>query len=885
MVATLAALCAFGVATPDAGAQDSMPAPAVRVLSNGMRVVVVESHLAPIVETGMWYRFGSADETPGKTGLAHALEHMMFRGTSQLSYAGLTNFVAHVGGRFNAQTTEDYTRFYFIVPSASLEAVMRLEADRMVNLSLDAHAWDLERKAVLNEIDDSTTNPTANFINDMRGAVASGSGYALSPLGHREDVVHATVDDLRAYYSKWYAPNNATFVVVGDVHASAVFDAAERVFGAIPHRDVPEHAVVPPAAGPLKTVADRAEFPFEIVDIAYEVPGIDAGRVTYEIQNLALLINDELGPFFHNEIQSGIALFGGSDPDFKEAASFVHVMYVVAPGHTATQVREVFERTMREIAQNGPPPELVQRVRARLVAENTYARDSVDDFSEEIGDLYGIQHITLADDTRDSDGVTPSAVRAAAEKFFSTPTAVGDLQPQGSSATEVTPPAQLTGGVTDDFGSRTPEGEEIEPDYIRAELRRQIGTVTSRIDPVKFKIGGMTVLVQTVRDNPTVVLRGTVRTSPAFDPPGKEGLGSTALALLNYGGGASDFKATQDTLGRLGASLNVGGEINGVFYAKDFDTIVPLLADELSKPDFPESYVAVALRQASESAARADTLPSYRFERFFDELLLPKGDPELRTPTPQSLARITRADLVAYARRYVRPEATTLSIVGNVDPAHARSVLERAFSSWRGEGPAESPALHPIPLPPAASKAVRSSGSTIVVKLGQPGIARNNPDYYSLAVANEILGHSSNSWLMNEMRWKRGLVYGVSSSLDAGPDRGTIVFDFNASPQNLQPALSILRAQVRKMQTDLISYGEIEGAKKTLVAQTFVRQSSYGDIAEDILSLGVNGLAPNYYQHVADEYRNVTPESVRAAAARYYKPDHLVEVYQGPVGQ
>ena len=875
----------LGVATPGVLAQDVAPAPAVRVLPNGMQIVVVESHLAPIVETGMWYHFGSADETPGKTGLAHALEHMMFRGTSNLSYSGLQDFIAHVGGRFNAQTTEDYTRFYFVVPSASLDSIMRIEADRMQSLSLNQSDWNLERKAVLNEIDNATTNPTADFFLDMQKALARGSGYALTPLGHREDVVRSTVADLRAYYEKWYVPNNATFVVVGDVHADAVFEAAQQIFGGIPSRAIPQHQQVPlPGAGAPETVADKAQFPFEIVDIAYAVPGIDAGAVTYAVQNFALLINDELGPFYKNEIQSGLALFGGSEPEFKQEAGFIHVTYVVAPGHTAAEVRQAFESTLRDVIVSGVAPELVQRVRARLVAENTYARDSVDQFSEEIGDLYGIQRITIAADTHDTNAVTPEAARAAAAKYFARPTVIGDLQPLGGKPDEVAPPQPLGGGVSDDFASRTPEGPEIEPDYIRAEMRRQIGTVQSRVDPVTFKIAGMTVLVQPVRDNPTVVLRGVIRTSPAFDPPGKEGLGDTTLSLLNYGGGTSDFETTQGTLGRLGASLSVGSGIDGVFYAKDFDTIVPLLAGALEKPDFPQSHLTVALRQASESAARANTLPSYRFERLFDELLLPSGDPELRVPTPESIGRITREDLIAYAKRYVRPEATTLSIVGDVNPDHVREVLERELGTWRGEGPATNPSLPAIPLPPAGSKAIHSVGSTIVVRLGQPGIARNNPDYYSLAVANEILGHSSNSWLMTEMRWKRGLVYGVSSSLEAGPDRGTITFDFDASPQNLQPALAILRAQVRRMQTELIDYGEIEGAKKTLVAQTFVRQSSYVDIADDILSLGINGLAPNYYQHVADVYRNVTPESVRAAAAKYYKPDHLVEVYQGPVG-
>jgi zinc protease len=849
-----------------------------------MRVVVVESHLAPIVETGMWYHFGSSDETPGKTGLAHALEHMMFRGTSHLSYAGLEDFVSHVSGRFNAQTNEDYTRFYFVVPSRSLEAVMRLEADRMQNLSLNAADWDLERKAVLNEIDDSTTSPTAKFFFDLRGELAQGSGYALSALGKREDVARATVDDLRAYYDRWYAPNNATFVVVGDVSASAVFALAGKTFSGIAQRTVPQHPAIPLPAPPAPlTVTERAQYPFEVVDIAYAVPGIDAGAVTYAIQNLGLLINDELSPFYRNEVQSGIALFGDTITDFKERAGAVHVVYVVAPGHSAAEVRAAFESTLAALVRNGVSPDLVERVRSRLVADNTYARNSVEDFSEEIGDLYGIQGMSIAEDTAKTAAVTPEMVRAAAATYFAKPTAIGDLQPSGGTLTELTPPRALTGGASDDFASRTPEGAVVEPDYIRAEIAQRVGAMQSRVHPVSFSIAGMRVLVQPVRDNPTVVMHGFIRTSPAFDPPGKEGLGSTTLDLLDYGGGATDFEAQQKMLGQMGAVLNVGGRIGAVCYAKDFDRIVPLLAGALMKPAFPQNYLTIGLRQASESAARADTLPEYRFERLFEELLLPKGDPELRKATPQSLGRVTREDLIAYARRYVRPEATTLSIVGDVDPEHVRAVLTKALGDWKGEGPAPSVALPPIPLPSPASRAIVTGGDTIVVRLGQPGIARGNPDYYSLAVANEILGHSSNSWLMTEMRWKRGLVYGVESALQTGPDRGTITFEFNASPTNLRAALTILRQQIRRMQTDLIDDGQVEGAKQTLVAQTFVRQSSYADIADDVLSLGLNGLPADYYQHVADRYVGVTPFTVRAAARKYFQPDHLVEVYQGPV--
>jgi zinc protease len=864
-------------------AQDAVAAPEIKMLSNGMRVVVVESRLAPIVETGMWYRFGSADETPGKSGLAHALEHMMFRGTPSLSYAGLENFVAHAGGKFNATTAEDYTRFYFVVPSDSLEAVMRLEVDRMQNLSLSPDAWNQERNAVLNEIDNASTNPLAKFFGDVRGAVAGENAYAWTPLGRRADVVQATVDDLRAYYDRWYAPNNATFVVVGDVHAADVFAMAERVFTPVPRRDVPAHAEIQVASPTVpREVNETAEYPFEVVDMAFAVPGIADGRITYDVQNLAYVIGDELSPFYRNEVQAGYALFASVDPDFRQRLGMVHVLYAVAPGHTAGEVREVFQRTLAAAIENGFPETLVARVRNRLVAQNSYARDSVDDFSEEIGDLYGSQDLTLGDDTANTAAVTPASVRAAAVKYFARPTVIGDLRPRVAGAGENAPPS-VGGGVSDDFGARVASGDRVQPDYIRAELRKPVFAQPSRIAPTTFKIGGMTVLVQPVHDSATVVIRGEERASPAFDPPGKEGLGSTAFSLLGYGGKNADFSETEKTLGALGAEMVVGERIRARCFSKDFERVAGLLADELTTPAFPQNYVSLVLRQESESAARITTQPEYRFEKAYRELLLPKGDPELREPTPQTFGRITRDDLVAYAKRYIRPEFTTLAIVGDVNPAQVRVVLERDFGAWKGEGLAPDPALPPIPYPPAASKAIPSSGDAVIVRLGQPGITRSNPDYYALSVANVLLGHSSNSWLMEEMRMKRGLVYDVESSLNAGPDRGTITFEFGATPANLQAALSVLRAQIRRMQTELIDSGEVEGAKRVLITRSVVQESSYADIAGDVLALGVNSLPTDYYVHLGDRYRDVTPDRVREVARKYFHPEHLVEVYQGPV--
>ncbi|MBV8750139.1 MAG: insulinase family protein, partial [Candidatus Eremiobacteraeota bacterium] len=217
----------------------AVPAPQTRTLANGLKVVVIEDHAAPVAQVHMWYRFGALDETPGKTGLAHALEHMMFRGTHDLSSAGLDDMTARLGAEVNAQTENEMTHFFFVVPADRVDTIVHLEADRMRGLKLDPADWNLERGAVLEEYAEKHSNPVTSFIYDVNQRVYPNSRLGATSLGEKRDIEHATVTDLRRYYDEWYWPNNATLTVAGDVHAADVFADAQRWFGAIPSHKLP----------------------------------------------------------------------------------------------------------------------------------------------------------------------------------------------------------------------------------------------------------------------------------------------------------------------------------------------------------------------------------------------------------------------------------------------------------------------------------------------------------------------------------------------------------------------------------------------------------------------------------------------------------------------
>ncbi|MDP9111680.1 MAG: insulinase family protein, partial [Candidatus Eremiobacteraeota bacterium] len=258
-------------------------------LGNGLRVVVVEDHAAPVVQTEMWYRFGSLDEIPGKTGLAHALEHMMFRGSGHISAGGLDDIVARLGATMNAETSYDATHFYFVMPADKYEVGLAIEADRMQHLQLEQSQWSIERGAVLNEIEGDQSSPFYTLLERVRAAAYPGEPNGRTPLGKRDDVARASAMDIGNYYRAWYAPNNATLMVAGDVGHAAVFAAAKRYFDAIPAKKLPPKHSARPAAARGAVVESDVPFPFEVLDLAYAIPG-DSEPGEPAVSTLATLI-------------------------------------------------------------------------------------------------------------------------------------------------------------------------------------------------------------------------------------------------------------------------------------------------------------------------------------------------------------------------------------------------------------------------------------------------------------------------------------------------------------------------------------------------------------------------------------------------------------------
>ncbi|MDP9018035.1 MAG: insulinase family protein [Candidatus Eremiobacteraeota bacterium] len=870
---------------PAAPAQNvaTQPIVASKTLANGLQVLVVEDHAAPVMQSDVWYRFGSLYETPGKTGLAHALEHMMFRGSQHISAGGLDDIVARLGAQMNAETNYDYTHFYFVMPSDKVEVALGIEADRMRSARIAESEWRVERGAVLSELDGDASSPFFSLLSNVRAAAYPDSPEGSTPIGRRDDVASAHASDIAQYYRRWFAPNNATLVITGDVRAADVFAIAERDFGTIPRKVLPTrdatHLV--PASG--KIASSQFPFPFEVLDLSYTIPG-DTEPGEPAVSTLASLINNQRSPFYQSLVESNVALAVTANADTQLRGGLFNIFIVLNPGHKPDEAQAIFQNVMDSQLKNGFDSELVASAKRTTIAERVLDSDSIGGLAGNVGYTYGIVRERVEDEDRRLAALTTQQILETARAYLRTPSVVGHLSPnaqppKGSSQ-------KISASATDNFSSRVPNGTIVVPPAIARAIRMP-SKARSKLAPTIFKLSnGLTVVVQPRTDRPTVSVRGVIDSTAGFEPEGKAGISRLTSDVANFGSAHFDFTAQHKAIDALGAQITLGENFSARGLASDLDAMLAILADGEEHPAFPDRYFNQERDQLANSVAQESSISGQAVNRAYLQLLLATDDPALRFPTARSVASLTAADAQAYARAYWRPDLTTVSIVGNVTPERARSAMQRAFGDWQNTGAPPSTREPALPPAHAAHAYVGTDSNDVFIQVGQPIMARTSEDYDAFALLNQILAGQGafESRLMNEMRQKRGLVYSVASRLNTDRDQGEISIILSASPQNVVSAVRFVRAQLLRFQREPVSQTELTEAKARLISGALLNEASPASELGELEDLVRFGLPSNYYAGVNERLGRITPADIMRVARKYLRPDALIEIYSGPQG-
>lgn len=397
-------------------------------LDNGMQVLIHVDHRAPVVVSMMWYRAGSMDEVSGTTGVAHVLEHMMFKGTHEIPPGEFSKTIARAGGRDNAFTNRDYTAYFQQLHKAQLPLALRLEADRMHNLLLTEDEFAKEIRVVMEERRLRTEDqPRALLYEAFVASVYAVHPYRTPVIGWMDDLQNMTVDDARAWYERWYTPGNATLVVVGDVDAEEVLAQARKWFGGIPSRALPPRKVhaEPPQRG-VRRVELNAVAGLPHIFIGWHVPVLRNAETDWEpyaLWVLASVLDGHDAARLPRALvrEQRLAVSAGAGYDAIKRGPGLFVLSATPASRDGVEAVEAALRAqLQRIAEHGISAEELARTRAQVVAAQVFQRDSMFGRARQIGVLSnaGLPPDSTEVQVRKLQEVTAEQVRAVAARYF-----------------------------------------------------------------------------------------------------------------------------------------------------------------------------------------------------------------------------------------------------------------------------------------------------------------------------------------------------------------------------------------------------------------------------------------------------------------------------------
>ena len=399
-----------------------------KTLGNGLKVIVSEDHRAPVLVQQIWYRAGSMDERTGITGVAHVLEHMMFKGTKAVPAGEFSKLIAAAGGRENAFTNYDYTAYFQQLHKSKLPLAMQLESDRMQNLQLSPAEFNKEIRVVMEERRMRTDDePHALVDEKLMAAAYEEHPYQHPVIGWMSDLEAMTASDAQAWYKTWYAPNNAVLVIAGDVQAKEVFALAERYYGKIQTHQLPERRnFVEPAQVGIKRITVKAPAQLPYLIMSYHAPTLrDAEKdsVPYALEVLAGILDGNesarLNKSLVREQQIASEVGAGYDSTARGPSMFT-LEGTPSEGKTVVELEAALREQLSKLIREGVSADELQRVKAQVTANEVYKRDSVFYQAMQIGQMesIGLGYKSIPVMLRKIQEVTAQQVQQVARDIF-----------------------------------------------------------------------------------------------------------------------------------------------------------------------------------------------------------------------------------------------------------------------------------------------------------------------------------------------------------------------------------------------------------------------------------------------------------------------------------
>ncbi|MDZ8107081.1 MAG: pitrilysin family protein [Nostoc sp. DedQUE12a] len=897
------------------------------ILENGLIVLTKEVHTAPVVTVQVWYKIGSRNEEPGVNGIAHQLEHMMFKGTKNRPIQFGRLFSA-LGSDSNAFTSYDQTAYYGTVERSKLKALLVLEADRMQNSQIELEQLASEKRVVISELQGYENSPEYRLNRAVMQAMFPNHAYGLPVGGMKADVEKFELEQVEKYYRNFYTPDNAVLVIVGDFQTANTLEMVKEVFGELVNRQEAignrqEARVISPSFPSFPSpIILREPGVGSLLQAVYPLPDVNQPDVPALDVMDYILTEGRNSRLYQALVESGLAREVTASVTSLREFGWYEVLVTAASKQDLKKIDSVLSSAIANVAKKGVTLEEVERAKTQLTADVILSNRDITSQGMQLG-----HDETTADDYRYTDRylaavrlVKPTDVVAVINKYLTKEArTVGFFEPTQQQTTEVAEKPDLT-QTTENFSAVAPvlvsevvkylPNVDLVTDAPLAVLGISKGVASPVCDtlreqasasptediaqtlPQQFQFdNGLRLLLLSDRSTPTVTLSGYIQAGTEFDSNEQAGLAAFVAENLLSGTKTKDALTIAKTLAERGASLDFhaypeGVQIEGDSLAPDLLILIEILADVLKNSTFPVKELELHRQQTLTDLQIELDEPSEVAKRIFVQSIYPQKHPLHTFPTEKSLQRIKRQDVIDFKVKHYRPDTTVLVLVGDFEVESVRSLIESKFADWQvsGEPPTLKYPTVPLPEKIVSVNRVLAGKAQAVTYMGYTSINRYDPRFSEVLVLNQILGGDTlSSRLGTEVRDRQGLSYGIYSYFLVGKNAGTFLIEMQTSPEDSTKAIVSTRQILQQIHQQGVTALEVETAKRTLIGNYNVSLANPEELTDTILMNEVYGLEQVELHSFAQKIQQVTIEEVNQAARELIHPDKIVVVTAGPV--
>jgi len=865
-------------------------------LPNGLRVLLFPDQSKPTVTVNVTYFVGSRHEGLGESGMAHLLEHMVFKGTP--SHPKIWEELQAHGARFNGTTWVDRTN-YFETMSATpenLKFALELEADRMVHSNIAGEDLKKEFSVVRNEFERGESNPNRVLDERVLASAYVWHNYGKSTIGSKSDIERVPVDNLRAFYKNWYQPDNAMLVVAGKFDVKQTLALIGDTFGKIarPSRKLPSTYTVEPVQDGERAVTLRRAGDTGVVAIGFHgVAGADPRFIAGEAL-VDALTNRPSGRLYKALVDKGLAarVWGESFTWHDPGMVLLFAQVNGGKENQLTKIREAMIGVIDNISKQPITDDEVKRWRVATLADIELAMTDPNRIGVELSEWAAIGDWRMMFVHRDRvEKVTAAEVNAFAKEFLKASNrTVGMFVP--TTAPERAPLAENVdvAPFVRDYKGRAPvqEGEAFAATIENIEKRTERLTLPNGMKvallPKKTRGAAVRVVLR-IHTADEKALTGKAQDAAALVP-----------SLLLRGTKTKSYQQLRDELDRLKADLRRmevepgGGGMRVTTTRENLAAVIALVGEIVREPALAPSEFDTLKKELSAMLEQSLQDPQVLGSTLLAQKQQPYPPTDVRyTPSPaERLARlraVTRDDVAAYWQKYWGGSDAEVAVVGDFDAAEVKKLLDKNFGAWK------SPVRHQrivrsyIEKVPGLVDNVKTPDKPMAFVGAAHAIPLrdDDPEYAAARILNFVLGGSARSRLLDRLRQKEGLSYGAFSQIMAEPlDRvGAVFTGAICAKENADKALAALLEEIEKLRKDGVPAAELAEAKKGYFAEWDNQLASDDVVAMQLVRLAYYGRTFEYFKTLNDRIAKLTPADLGAAAQKLLEPSRLIRVRAG----